>query len=109
VSLVDTAPTILDLMGMRAPDRYQGRSMLDSPPQMALFFADYSLGLLGVRDGPWKLIYELESRRARMFDMERDPFEKTDISRANPERAARYTQVVQRWSGAQQSYLAERR
>ena len=29
VSLVDTAPTILDLMGIRRPNNYQGRGMLD--------------------------------------------------------------------------------
>ena len=59
VSLVDTAPTILDLMGIPAPANYQGRTMLDGAPRMALFFADYSLGLLGLRDGPWKFVYEI--------------------------------------------------
>ena len=28
---------------------------------MALFATDYSLGFLGLRDGRWKFIYELES------------------------------------------------
>ena len=36
---------------------------------MALFFADYSLGLLGLRDGQRKFIYELGSGRARLFDV----------------------------------------
>jgi hypothetical protein len=59
VSFVDTAPTILDLMGIPSRANYQGRTMLDGAPRMALFFADYSLGLLGLRDGPWKFVYEM--------------------------------------------------
>ena len=65
VSLIDTAPTVLDLEGLRIPQNDQGRSVLDGEPNMALFFADYSLGLLGLRDGPWKFIYELDSGRSR--------------------------------------------
>ena len=107
VSLVDTAPTLLDLLGIPAPEQYQGRSMLDSTPRMALFFADYSLGMLGLRDGPWKFIYELESGRSKMFDIDRDAQEKTDVSTANHERATRYGQIVRGWSGAQISYVAQ--
>lgn len=37
VSLADTAPTILDLLGIAAPPNYQGRTMLNGPQRMALF------------------------------------------------------------------------
>jgi phosphoglycerol transferase MdoB-like AlkP superfamily enzyme len=107
VSLADTAPTILDLSGVAVPAVYQGHSMLDPSPRMALFFADYSLGMLGVRDGPWKVIYEIGSGRARMFNLESDPHEEADVSRSNPERSAWYTRIAQSWSGAQKSYLAQ--
>jgi arylsulfatase A-like enzyme len=106
VSLVDAAPTILDLVGLPAPAAYQGRSMLDGTPRMALFFADYSLGVLGLRDGPWKFIYEIESRRSRMFDLERDPRETVDLAASDLARAAWYAGVVRGWSGDQKSYLA---
>ena len=65
VSLVDTAPTVLALLGIPPPANYQGATTLDTAPRMALFFADYSLGLLGLRDGPWKFVYELNSKRAK--------------------------------------------
>jgi arylsulfatase A-like enzyme len=106
VSLVDTAPTILDLMKVEPPKNYQGRSMLDAAPRMALFFADYSLGLLGLRDERWKFIYEIGSGRARLFDLERDPRELSDQSDREAARALWYGQVVRGWSSAQKSYIA---
>ncbi len=106
VSLVDTAPTILDLMGITPPKNYQGRSMLDGAPRMALFFADYSLGLLGLRDGRWKLVYEIASGRTRLFDLERDPREMSDVSAREAARASWYGQVVRGWCSAQKSYIA---
>jgi hypothetical protein len=111
VSLIDTAPTLLDLAGIPAPSSYQGRSMLVAEPQMALFFADYSLGLLGLRDGPRKFIYEMESGRGRMFDLARDPGEARDISESFRERANWYARDLRNWSAAQRiaSTLAGRR
>ena len=106
VSLVDAAPTILDLMGMAPPSNYQGRTVLDATPRMALFFTDYSLGLLGLRDGRWKFIYEIGSGRARLFDLERDPRERSDVSAREPARLSWYGQVVRGWSNAQKSYIA---
>jgi arylsulfatase A-like enzyme len=106
VSLVDTAPTILALTGIPPPPNYQGRTMLDSVPRTALFFADYSLGLLGLRDGPWKFIYEIESGRTKLFDLDRDPRELSDLAPREPARASQYSQLVRNWCRAQKSYIA---
>jgi lipoteichoic acid synthase len=105
-SLVDTAPTILDLMGIAPPENYQGRSMLSPAPRMAMFFTDYSLGLLGLRDGRWKFIYETGSGRVRLFDLDRDPRETVDVSARETARASRYARVASAWSTAQKSYIA---
>ena len=51
---------------------------------MALFCTDYSLGLLGLRDGRWKLIHELESGRSRLYDLEDDPEEREDLAGTPP-------------------------
>jgi lipoteichoic acid synthase len=117
VSLVDTAPTILELMGIAPPKNYQGRSMLgggvdDELPSApdrahtALFFTDYSLGLLGLRDGRWKFIYETGSGRVRLFDLEGDPRETVDVSARETTRTSRYARVVRAWSSAQKNYIA---
>jgi arylsulfatase A-like enzyme len=101
ISLADTAPTVLDLTGLRVPEIYQGRSILDAEPRMALFFADYSLGMLGLRDGPRKFIYELDSGRSKLFDLEKDPQEKLNLSGRYVEQTRWYAQHLRSWSAAQ--------
>jgi arylsulfatase A-like enzyme len=105
VSLVDTAPTILNLMGIVPPENYQGRTMLDAAPRRALFFTDYSLGLLGLRDGPWKFVYEIRSGRTRLFNLDSDPKEMSDASAREAARASRYSQLVLDWSSHQKKEM----
>jgi len=104
-SLVDTAPTILDLLGLPVPREYQGSSLLDSPSQLALFYTDYSLGLLGLRDGRWKFVYELESGRAKLFDLATDPAEKKNLAIQEPERVKAYQERVKNWAAAQRNLV----
>ena len=106
VSLVDTAPTVLALLGIPPPANYQGATMLDATPRMALFFADYSLGLLGLRDGPWKFVYELNSKRAKLFDLDQDPAELSDVSSQHPGQVSWYSRTLRAWSSAQQRHIA---
>jgi arylsulfatase A-like enzyme len=105
VSLIDTAPTILDLIGIHPPAAYQGRSALDGEARIAFFFSDYSLALVGLRDGPFKFIHELGSGRSRMFDVERDPREQTDLAASHPELVHRYVRNVRGWSAAEKQRL----
>jgi phosphoglycerol transferase MdoB-like AlkP superfamily enzyme len=100
-SLIDTAPTVLDLLGIPASEAYQGRSLLDAQTGMALFCTDYSLGFLGLRDGRWKLIHELESNRSHLFDLENDPEDRRDVAELYPERVAAYCEHLRRWAAAQ--------
>ena len=105
VSLIDTAPTALELLGIPPPANYQGRSMLEGGPRMALFFADYSLGMVGLRDGPIKFIYEMDSGRSRMFDLERDPGERLNVTDGHVEHAREYQRLLREWSAAQKHSL----
>jgi arylsulfatase A-like enzyme len=96
VSLVDTAPTILDLLGLPVLNGYQGRSMLAAPRNVAYFFTDYSLHLAGVRSGPYKYIYEQESGRSKLFDLSDDPCELTDIAPREREKVDAFARIVRR-------------
>jgi arylsulfatase A-like enzyme len=102
VSLLDTAPTLLDLIGLPIPASYEGSSMLDGRARMALFFTDYSLPLVGLRDGPRKFIHDLRSGRSRMFDVELDPDETIDLSARYASDARRYADALAAWVAARQ-------
>jgi glucan phosphoethanolaminetransferase (alkaline phosphatase superfamily) len=105
-SLLDVAPTVLDLLGAGRPPEFQGKSLLDARERMALFFTDYSLGLLGLRDGCAKVITELESGRSRLFDVCNDPGERSDHASERPALVALYRQRLQGWSSAQVARVA---
>jgi glucan phosphoethanolaminetransferase (alkaline phosphatase superfamily) len=100
VSLIDVAPTLLDLIGEPVPEFYEGRSMLDGAARMAFFFADYSRGLLGLRDGRFKMIYEVDSRRAKLYDLVEDAGEQRDVAQRDPDRAAWYVRNLRAWSAS---------
>jgi lipoteichoic acid synthase len=106
VSLIDTTPTTLDLLGVpQPPAPSQGRSRLDGGPQLALFFADYSLGMLGLRDGPMKFIYELRSERAQLFDVRDDPDERRNVAGLHDGQVGEYERTLRSWSAAQKQAI----
>ena len=103
VSLIDVGPTILDLVGRSIPQEFQGTSMLAGGEQVALFYTDYSLTFLGLRDGCLKYIYEVESNRSKVFNLCSDPRETTDISSHLQDRVATYKSHVTDWSRVQKA------
>jgi arylsulfatase A-like enzyme len=102
-STLDTAPTVLDLLGLPIPEKFQGTSLLTRGNRMALFFTDYSLSLLGLYDACWKYIYEVDSGRSRLYDVCRDANERLDHSQREVQRAETYRQHLQGWIAAQNS------
>jgi phosphoglycerol transferase MdoB-like AlkP superfamily enzyme len=101
VSLLDVAPTVLELLGLPAQPAFQGESLLSPQPRAALFFTDYSLALVGLRDACFKFIHAFESGRSRLFDVCRDPGERADLASRFPGHVREYRERLRAWSGAQ--------
>ncbi len=101
VSLIDVGPTVLDLLGVASVREYQGSSLLDGSPGLALFFADYSSPLLGLRDGRWKFIHDLESGRSKLFDLRVDPAEREDRASALVDQVHAYRDHLKAWNSSQ--------
>jgi hypothetical protein len=76
---------------------------------MALFCTDYSIGLLGLRDGDWKVIHELETGRSRLFDLRTDPEEQHDLSKLHAERTEVCRDHLLRWAAAQKYLITKSR
>jgi Sulfatase len=107
-SVIDTAPTVLDLLGLPVPPEHQGASLLDGRARMALFYTDYSLGWLGLIDGCWKYLFEMDAARSKLFDVCADPEETYDRAPQLPERATIYRDRVRKWASAQKSAIESR-
>ena len=98
VSLLDVAPTLLDLAGLAVPDTLRGRSMfrerndpedhpiagarLEAAPGPHAHASDWFL-----RDGPWKLRID-RSGGTHLFHIPSDRTESRDVAAERPVRAA---------------------
>jgi arylsulfatase A-like enzyme/tetratricopeptide (TPR) repeat protein len=96
VSLVDLAPTILEVIGLEAPEPMDGRSLLAEPdPERAIYMESLS-GRLGhgwneMRawvDTSGKMILGAPSQ---LFDVDRDLRERRDLAPTNPDTVDRST------------------
>jgi choline-sulfatase len=95
VSQVDLAPTLLELAGVQFdPREFSGRSLAPllrgadaAAGERALHavLEDGQRRTLAVRRGRWKLIHGVSRGTTRLFDLERDPHERTDLSADHPE------------------------
>lgn len=102
-SVIDIAPTLLELAGLPVPQAYQGRSLLHPPAAEAVprFLTDHAVYQVGLRQGRWKFIHEPESGRSQLFDLLRDPEEQRDVAAMQPQRVARYREHLRAWAARQ--------
>lgn len=99
-SVLDTAPTLLDLVGLSVHDDTEGQSLLrtkNATPRIAPFFADYSLGWVGLRDGCWKYQFNMNAAQSHLFDVCRDPGETVNRAADQPERVITYRKTLTNW------------
>jgi choline-sulfatase len=97
VELVDVAPTLLDLVGAPIPPTMRGRSLLPriegKPLPPAPVFSEMMPATAWPHqaammvDGDHKIIHRISDRRWELYDLKRDPGEKTNLA-ANPADAA---------------------
>jgi arylsulfatase A-like enzyme len=100
VRLLDVVPTILDLVRVTTDAHLEGASLRPlltgkgnpKAPETSLLPADiaFSGALLyggerkSVRAHPWKLVYEVATGDARLYDLQHDPGEAQDVSGGQP-------------------------
>lgn len=118
VSTIDLAPTILRACGLEVPKEMSGLSLLDAAGGKGRLKRDAVFGeiythnckKLGhpqldvthrwVRQGDWKLIAHLgEKEQTELFDLARDPHERTDLARKQGERVRKLRRRLEAWAG----------
>lgn len=109
VSIMDVAPTLLELANVGAPAGLDGWSLLIHGPETNAarplsLFTDLWRGSVhfesdAVLDYPLKLTRDKRSAQVRLFDVSVDPGEDLDLASARPEESGRLTEWLE-------SYLA---
>jgi hypothetical protein len=101
VSLLDVAPTILDLAGAPPLASADGRSlaaaMRGAPLAPRPVFAEsirYGRAVRSVIDGQYKLIYEARARTYELFDLAHDPREDTVVTDEHLDVARRFAREM---------------
>jgi arylsulfatase A-like enzyme len=95
---IDLNPTIFDLLGLPAPDAWQGESLLDrTRPQRCYFSCNTGNLLLGLRDGPEKYIFNATLARQELYDLRTDPTEQTNLASKHLQQCAAYRQRLIGW------------
>jgi choline-sulfatase len=95
VSLIDLPRTLLDAVGVEAPAEYDGVSRFpalarNQPLEPQPIYAEmppgpYNGEFRSLTVGKWKLIHRLHGNFFRLFDLEADPGELTDLMTSQPE------------------------
>ncbi|MCA9537269.1 MAG: sulfatase-like hydrolase/transferase [Myxococcales bacterium] len=96
VSVVDIAPTLLDLAHGLPLDDPDGASLagyfFDAPPPprpTISEFYDFGHRLQAIVDGRLKLVYDVRHGVHQLFDLQADPYEAVDVAQERPDDAAR--------------------
>jgi len=116
IEFIDIAPTVLEYCGVRIPETIQGKSLLPllerkTDRHRGEIFVEYSENEeAAIRTKRWKLVYTtgnrerldgyktgraLPGRTIRLFDLEVDPDEMTNVA-GRPENAPRVAEFTQK-------------
>jgi arylsulfatase A-like enzyme len=106
VDLLDVAPTIADIFGVRgqggSDKEFQGRSLLPviegAPGKPAVLSRTvWDRPRYALRDERFKFLYDTRTGEEALYDVEADPRETKDRARNEPLRAAYYRQALHHW------------
>lgn len=109
VSHVDILPTILALLSADPYPGYQGRNLLEPPspadPPRAIYMNIQGWTHVdAIVCEPYKLIVDNSKHRVELYDLERDPTEKNDLSANEPRIVDELSTVLEAMILAQERY-----
>lgn len=109
---IDVPPTVLGLLGLAPHPSFQGVDLMASGSERAGERTVYLVGQAlahqyAIVRGPWKLLYDLSSRRYEAYHLLRDPGEREDRAAARPDVVDRLAPWLHAWRKAQLDYYSD--
>ena len=105
---VDVNPTIAHLLGLPPDAGWRGRSLFDAKrPPRTYFYAANDDYLLGLREDRWKYIFNITRGRDELYDLSRDPEERTSVAVQHPSECRRFRQRIAAWRSEVAAELAQ--
>jgi arylsulfatase len=110
--IIDMLPTCLELVGARYPREFKGQAILPvegrslarafrggevAQPKLMYWEQD---GNRAVRQGYWKLVWDLEVKRWELCDLKADRTETKDLAGKHPEKVKELAAAYDRWAAA---------
>ncbi len=109
VELVDLAPTVAALFGVKAPASWRGQSLVPLlegatvPPKAA--YAEmqpvsewnHAAKSMVSADGKWHVVYRISDSAWELYDLEKDPEERTNVFESNATQAAEMQKQLAGW------------
>lgn len=115
VTVMDIAPTLLQLLNLSLPEQYAGHAIpvvsgsFAPPSPQAVFFETFNQAQwYGAKIGKWKLVYNLELDKRRLFDLEQDPTEQLDLQEEDRELTERIQKEMKAFFAVESGYQPAR-
>ncbi len=117
VSTVDIVPTLLDLLGIKPPGKFDGRSLvpLMKQPSMEManqpdraIYAELSDFLSCLIKGRWKIIYDSKANSWELYDIVNDFNETTNLAEAMPDTLSVLKTSLLKWLKSQEQLHPQR-
>ena len=106
--LIDIAPTIAHVLGIKISDACEGRSLFSERTNGRTFFiCPYSDFLFGTRTQNWKYIYNATINTSELYDLKSDPGELNNLVKQFPEIVRREYEMIGGWVQFHNKRLAE--
>lgn len=124
VELMDVAPTILDLLDMKTPKEFVGRSLISINREKVsgekFVFSEYAESMeegkirppkdkkTACRGKDWKLIYDWEEGKHELYNLSQDPSESNNLYNENEKKSKEFEERIRnhiRWEEKKSSEI----
>jgi arylsulfatase A-like enzyme len=96
--LIDLAPTIAQIAGIKKPEAWQGKSLLsDNSSERTFFISPYSSFLFGTINKRWKYIFNATTNESELYDLANDQGELNNVAGLFPEVVEKEHEVLAAW------------